>query len=174
MEVSRLTFTKETKNKMEKGLSKREIGKLRFERIKEAEKSGFLQKAKTRSEVARLAGFSREQYKTGYSWVTNMINRKHIIERISGLNPNNGRAEYEYHLGSDPDYEMKGVIASRKKNNKEAEEVIVMNTRIPEPKPQVLASAIKMEITKGNLSIKVDITDSNIALDLIKQLLKGE
>lgn len=173
MEVSRLTFTKETKDKISKGLNRRQQGKLRFEKLKEAEENGLLQKAKTRIEVAQLAGFTREQYKTGYSWVSNMLIRKHLIERISGIGMN-GRAEYEYHLGSDPDYEMKGVIASRKKNNKEAEEVIVMNTRIPEPKPQVLASAIKMEITKGNLSIKVDITDSNIALDLIKQLLKGE
>ena len=97
MEISRLTFTKETKDKMEKGLNKRERGRLRFEKLKEAEANGKLQKAKTRMEVAQLAGFSEKQYKTGYSWVMNMLTRKHLIEHISGRFPN-GRAEYEYHI----------------------------------------------------------------------------
>ena len=48
MEISKLTFTKETKEKMEKGLNKRQMGKLRFERLKQAEKNGTLSMARTR------------------------------------------------------------------------------------------------------------------------------
>lgn len=169
MEVSRLTFTKDTKNKMAKGLNRRQQGKLRFERLKEAEENGLLQKAKTRTEVAELAGFTREQYKTGYSWVTNMLIRKHLIERISGMGIN-GRAEYEYHLGSEPDYSNRGAAKARAKINKQPE-VVVDSV---ETKPQAIASVAKLEIVRGDLSIKIEFANDTNVIELVKQLLKGE
>lgn len=169
MEVSRLTFTKDTKNKMTKGLNRRQQGKLRFERLKEAEANGLLQKAKTRSEVAQLAGFTREQYKTGHSWVSNMLVRKHLIERISGMGMN-GRAEYEYHLGSEPDYSNHNAAKARAKINKQPK-VVVDNV---ETKPKVIASVAKLEIVRGDLSIKIEFANDTNVIELVKQLLKGE
>lgn len=169
MEVSRLTFTKETKDKISKGLNRRQQGKLRFEKLKEAEENGLLQKAKTRIEVAQLAGFTREQYKTGYSWVSNMLIRKHLIERISGIGMN-GRAEYEYHLGSDPDYSNHKAAKARAKIDKQPE-IIVDNI---ETKSQVIASVAKLEIIRGDLSIKIEFANDTNVIELVKQLLKGE
>lgn len=169
MEVSRLTFTKETKDKISKGLNRRQQGKLRFEKLKEAEENGLLQKAKTRIEVAQLAGFTKEQYKTGYSWVSNMLVRKHLIERISGIGMN-GRAEYEYHLGSEPDYSNYSAAKARAKINKQPE-VVVDEV---ETKPQVIASVAKLEIVRGDLSIKIEFANDTNVIELVKQLLKGE
>ena len=62
MEVSRIIFRKETKEKMERGISPQEKGRLRWEKLKEAETNGLLQKAKTRTDIGKIVGI--ENYKT--------------------------------------------------------------------------------------------------------------
>ena len=170
MEVSRILFTKETREKMEKGLNKRQRGKLRFERLKEASKNGELQKAKTRADVARLVGFTPEQYKTGYSWVMNMLIRKHLVERISGLGKN-GRAEYEYTLGTDPDYGMVNAVAARSKKPRPKEEGVAGKCQVwVDEAPSVLASP-KIIIRYKDLSIEFESVDKNTAIEVISSLL---
>lgn len=88
---------------MEEGLNASQRGKLRWERIKEAEEHGSLASAKNRYEVANLAGFTEETRNRGYQWVSNMIARKHLKEIMTGVGKN-GKFEYEYHTVSDPDY----------------------------------------------------------------------
>lgn len=88
---------------MEEGLNASQRGKLRWERIKEAEEHGSLSKAKNRSEVANIAGFTEETKSRGYQWVSNMIARKHLKEIMIGVGKN-GKFEYEYHTVGDPDY----------------------------------------------------------------------
>ena len=169
MEVSRLTFTDETKKRMTKGLTKREKGRLRFERLKEAAEDGRLQRAKTRAEVAHLAGFTRGQYKTGYSWVMNMLTRKHLFERISGMAPN-GRAEYEYTLGPDPIYGIKTdavVQHINQKKNETAGKCYEVSTG----EAKVLATSNKVTIKYGELTIELEQLPAKAIGELVTGLL---
>lgn len=80
---ARVNFTEDFKNKTKsKKLSPREIGKLRWQKIVEAEKRGELQFCGTRKDVAVLAGYDRNETK-GVMWVRNMINRGHLIETLA-------------------------------------------------------------------------------------------
>ena len=112
MEISRLLFSKETKEKIEKGISPKRKGELRWEKLKEAEENGLLQQAKTRADVGRLAGITSD--KTAYGWVSAMVNKKAIIETVTGFE--NMRAVYEYRLGS--------PVKRKKKAKEEAMEKI--------------------------------------------------
>ena len=169
MEVSRLTFTDETKKRMTKGLTKREKGRLRFERLKEAAEDGRLQRAKTRAEVAHLAGFTRGQYKTGYSWVMNMLTRKHLFERISGMAPN-GRAEYEYTLGPDPIYGVKTDAVVQHISQKK-DEMAGKCYEVATEEPKVLATPNKVTIKYGELSIELEQISAKVVAELVTDLL---
>ena len=117
MNISRLIFSKETKEEIGKELNVSQRGKLRWERIKDAEASGKLNYAKNRYEVANIAGFTEETKSRGYQWVSNMIGRKHLQEVMQGFGKN-GKMEYEYHVLSDPDYERENARKARMNTNK--------------------------------------------------------
>ena len=136
MEISRLIFSKETKNKIEKDLNASQRGQLRWERVKESDKHGSLAMAKNRNEVANLAGFTKENKDRGYQWVSNMVAREHLQEIVQGIGKN-GRIEYEYHVLSDPDYSRKKARDARlaNQNKKKAENVI---KQIVEKEPNVI------------------------------------
>lgn len=101
MEISRLIFTKETKEKIDKVISPQLKGKLRWNKLKEAENNGMLQQARNRTEVGRIVGLDND--KTAYSWVSGLINKKAIIETLDGFE--NNKAIYTYHLGTPLNYE---------------------------------------------------------------------
>ena len=103
---------------MEKGLNSRQKGKLRWEKLKEAEAKGTLGMAKTRYDLGSIVGYSEADRRKGYQWACNMIHRGHIIEHIYEFD-SYGRAIYEYHLGKEPDFDAKGVKnAKHRYNNK--------------------------------------------------------
>ncbi len=110
MKVSRLIFTKETKDKMNKSLNKREKGRLRSAKLKELDNDGRLAVAKNRYEVASMVGVSNKQ--VGYNWVSTLIKRKKITEILTGVNQY-GQAEYEYHLGSGETVVDKPVVQEK-------------------------------------------------------------
>lgn len=124
MEISRLIFSKETKKKMEEGLTSAQKGKLRWERIKEAEEHGSLASAKNRYEVANVAGFTEENRNRGYQWVSNLISRKYLQEIMHGVGKN-GKFEYEYHTVGEPDYSRNKARDARlkKQQQRKKEEV---------------------------------------------------
>lgn len=173
MEISRLTFSRDTQDKIEKGLTKKQRGELRFNRLKEAEANGSLQKAKNRIEVAHLVGYTDEQYKTGYSWVCNMLARKHLIERIGGLGAN-GKVEYEYTIGSEPDYRMVNVAAGRKKANKARREIAKKyeqdSHRREEASENVNNTLARIVITYGDLKIELSDIQPEMVKDIIASM----
>lgn len=109
MEISRLIFTKETKEKMNKELTRRERGKLRYNKLKELADNGKLSLAKNRTEVANLVGMPNDgATKTGYKWVSGLIRNGYIKETIIGIG-RNGKMEFEYSLTSKkPNYDFPG------------------------------------------------------------------
>lgn len=189
MEISRLSFTKKTQEEMKKNMSVREKGKVLFARLQELDNDGTLSKAKTRADVARLVGYTEERAKAGYSWVSNLIHRGFLSETIQEWT--GGKMIAEYHTtGNSPDYDYEEV--NRRKAKKKVGQELrrwqdkVAAGYIPQPpEPQVynekqIASdtktmtPIKMEITKGDMIIKVEFAEVEQATNLITTIMKGE
>lgn len=104
MFANKLTISKQTLNK--NTLNLRQKGRLRFEKLIEAENNGTLQRASTRKELALIAGFTDEETengKKGYSWVSNLIQRGYIKETPFDFAAD-GVYGNEYHVVSSPDY----------------------------------------------------------------------
>ena len=185
MEVSRLSFTEKTQDKMKKDMSVREKGKVLFARLQELEADGTLSKAKTRADVARLVGYTEERAKAGYSWVSNLISRGHIRETILEWTPS-GKMVAEYHTtGSMPDYGYEEVNRRRAKK-KVGQELRRWQDKVEAGYiPQVydekqvasdtkIATPIKIEITRGDMTIKVEMDSHEQASKLITTIMKGE
>ena len=170
---------------MKKDMSVREKGRVLFARLKELEADGTLSKAKTRADVARLVGYSEERAKAGYAWVSNLIRRGHIKEIIQEWTPS-GKMIAEYHTtGSMPDYGYEEV--SRRKAKKKVGQELrrwqdkveagyipqVYNEKQVASDTKVMAP-IKIEITRGNMTIKVEMDSHEEASKLITTIMKGE
>lgn len=177
MEISRLSFTKKTQEDMKKDMSVREKGKVLFARLQELDNDGTLSKAKSRADVAKLVGYTEERAKAGYAWVSNLIRRGHLTETIQEWTPS-GRAVAEYHLaGSAPDYGYEEVNRRRAKKEKTASEVASEWTAWQNKeasKQTTINTPIKMEITKGDVVIKVEFTEVEQATNLITTIMRGE
>lgn len=190
MEISKLTFSKETKEKMKKEMTIREKGRVLFDKLKEIDKDGTLSKAKTRADVARLVGYTEERSKAGYAWVSNLIRRGHLTETVREWSPS-GRMVAEYHMTSSaPDYGYEEV--KRRKAKKKVEQELrrwqdkVAAGYIPQaPELQVfdekqvatdikILTPIKIEITRGDMTIKVEMGDHEQASKLITTIMRGE
>lgn len=170
MEVSKLSFTKKTQDKMKKGMSVREKGKILFARLQELEENGTLSKATSRADVARLVGYTEERAKAGYSWVSNLIHRGHIKETILEWTPS-GKVVAEYHTtGSMPDYGYEEV--NRRKRKKQA--IAKMAEEAIEREKVIANTPIKIEIAKGDMTIKVELAEVEQATNLITTIMKGD
>lgn len=130
MEVSKLSFTKKTQDKMNKNMSVREKGKILFARLQELEEDGTLSKAKSRADVARLVGYPEERAKAGYEEVNRRKRKKQAIAKVA-----------------EETIEREKVIAN---------------------------TPIKMEITKGDMTIKVELVEVEQATNLITTIMKGD
>lgn len=190
MEVSRLTFRKETKEKMKKDLSVREKGKILFAKLKDLDDSGMLSKAKSRADVATLVGYTEERAKAGYSWVSNLIRRGNLRETILEWSPS-GKMIAEYHVAKSPDYDYQETKRRKEAKKERAYEWTRWQDKvaagyIPEaPKPQVydekqvasettIVLPIRIEITRGDMTIKVEMGNHEEASKLITTIMKGE
>lgn len=194
MEVSRIIFKKETQEAMEKGLSVRQRGKLLFSRLQELDNNGMLSKAKNRADVATMVGYTAEQAKAGYAWVSNLIRRGNLHETILEWTPS-GKMVAEYHVGKAPDYDYQETKRRRDSKKKRVEKVEQELRRwqdkvaagyIPQvPEPQVydekqvatdtkITTPIKIEITRGDMTIKVEMDNHEQASKLITTIMKGE
>ena len=176
MEISRLTFTKETKEKMEKELNGFQKGKLRWEKLKEADREGRLSLAKNRYELSNLAGFASNEAKRGYQWIAARISKGQIKETIHQLGTN-GKMEYEYHLGEEPDYDHKKARALRWVKHEEETAPVQKDTGktmiwIDESVKDT--KTYRLEFSRGDVVIKLEIEDYNEVIETIKTILKGE
>ena len=141
MEISRLIFTKETKEKIDKGISAQAKG--------------------------NLIGYNEGEFRKSYSWVSNMIIRGYLNERTLGVTPS-GKILYKYSLtGAQPRYCHEGQ--RNKKTRKKATQ------ELRQPVEQKKASSlIKLEITKGDITIRAEFAEVEQATNLITTIMKGE
>lgn len=148
MEISKLTFRKETKEKMEKPLSAMEKGRLMWARIEEAEREGRLQQAKSRADIASIAGYT--DGKRGYSWASNLIKRGAIVETIYAP------GEYTYAIGKAPKFEYTGNKLRNKKAKpvEKSEPVILSRAYVPTENGKVVIECGGMRITMENVGVE--------------------
>lgn len=152
-----------------------------FERLQELEKSGELKKAECRSDLVRLIGFSDK--KAGYTWVVNWIRRGHIreteIERVGFGSSAKVIARYSL-TGSEPMFrDDTAKVMPRKKNQKPYKVIELKKSEtINAPEVEIVdvptVKYISIEITRGDLIIKLEMPDYEKAGELIKTILKGE
>lgn len=175
MEISRLTFTKETKEKMEKELNRSERGQLRWNKVKEASTSGRLAWATNRYEVANIAGFTEDKKVRGYQWVSNMIHRGYLQEVMLGFGKT-GRVEYEYHVVGEPDYSREKAREAKRLKNQKATPVVEAPVVVETPaeEPATEKTIYKVEITRNETTIRVELANYNEVGELIKTILKGD
>lgn len=154
MLASNVIISEETRKKNQ--LSKRQQGRLRYEKLKEYEKSGELSNATTRNELAQMLGYPAGN-KTGVSWVNNMVNRGFISEHLVGYE--DGKMRKEFHLtGKVPDYEFSNLKAShqRMRAEQKAKEIAVAE-ELERKKDEN-----NLTISKGDLTITATLSANDI------------
>lgn len=169
MEISRLTFTKETKDKMEKGISQFRKGELRWQKLQELENTGKLSKARNRQDITNMMGLGTG-YGAPYTWLSHMISRGSIKEILLGFDKND-RPEYEYHLTNKnkPNYERFGKSNRPKPSETSApkQPVIVENATM---KTTDTVVTTKATIKYGDLVIELEGIDSRIIENIVSKL----
>lgn len=147
-----------------------------FEKLKELYRTGELDKAECRSDVVRLLGF--KDYNVGYTWVVNWIRSGYIkekeIERV-GIG-SSARVIAKYSLtGAEPKYrkeDTKVKVSNKTTETKKPVKIEPVADKVyPMPEEE---KSIKIEITKGELTIKLEAPDYESAGELVKEVLKGE
>lgn len=161
---------------MGKELNGLQKGKLRWEKLKEADREGRLSLAKNRYELSNLAGFASNETKRGYQWIAAKISKGQIKEIIHQLGAD-GKMEYEYHLGKDPDYERKNARALRWPNHEKETAPVQKNTgktMIWIDESVKNTKTYKLEFSRGDMVVKLELEDYNEVIETIKTILKGE
>lgn len=151
-----------------------ERGRELFGKLKELAEDGTLEKARSRADVATLVGYPSDQSKAGYSWVSNLIRRSYLKEKIVGVTPSGGMIA-RYTLGDEEpmyDYEEFKKRKEAKENRKET--WFRENMPVLESKEVVSPDVIKINITRGDTNISVEVVNTDQAIKLITTILKGE
>lgn len=170
-----VTFSKEFKAKTKKVIGNVQKRELRLKMLAKAEEDGLLAKAKTRYDVANLAGFTAKQKTSGYLWVYNQVKEGKLAEHIMNYLPN-GKAEYEYHVidtSSKPRKDSHAVKHIDDNTFKKVAEEVCNNVVAPVEEVKVLATnkvtirTAKIEIViEGNMKEDAVV---NLALALNKE-----
>ena len=138
-------------------MNRREKGAKLFAKLRELERKGELSKAYDRYGVARLVGYTEEKIKTGYAWVSGMIKRGHVEETVRGFT-SNGTPISEYHIVDDRD------------KTQTAKPTAGHESKTMGREPEM----IKVEIIKGDTTVKIEFLNSRMVENLITTMLKGE
>ena len=163
MEVSRLTFTKETKEKMEKPIDHFKKGQLRWKKLHELENSGKLCIARNRQDILQMMGLSLG-YGAPYSWLSNMIVRGHLKETLTGFDKSQ-KPEYEYHIVGQPDYDFRARKNTKKATAKKDTDNTTTAVVVTSP-----VSETKMVIKYKDLAIELYNIDASIVKGIIETL----
>lgn len=143
---ARVVFSKKTQEKINKGLTKKERGELRWKKLEEASKDGGLSLCKTRKDVAALGGYPDGI--AGRSWVHRLVSGGYLQEvHVSG---SGNFAEYTYFINSKPNFlpfaGRYGIDASKKEPTKTIEPAKPTNTplrKAGEKRWEILEEAYK-------------------------------
>ena len=171
MYASTLTLTDDFKKKSTKKISTIRKGELMWEKLEQADKDGRLQLAFARAQLGAIVGINDR--KKAYAWASNMIKRGAITEVVRGFQ--DGKALYEYHLGTKPSYAYNGGFRKKAKEAKKTESYAQIKERMEKPEVKVetqmnLTAPNDVTLTINNITIKVTGADIDYVAMLIKKL----
>lgn len=135
-----------------KDLTTREKGKIRWERLKEAD----LTNASTRKDIAMLGGYDRDDVK-GASWVNNLVARGYLAEIFEHKE---GQMRYNRYALTGKEPFHRKVKRKRTVIPTEIKEII---------KP--ISSSAEVVIARGDMTITLKMGDRQV-IDLITSILK--
>lgn len=163
MQASRVIISKETSDKVQKPLSAKERGRLRYGKLVELANKGVLVKATSRLEVANLVGYTEYEEAKGYSWVSNLIAKKCLKEVIDHYDEKTKKPVYNYYLGDKrPNYE------SRRKSRQSEKTIIkeIVKEQVKENSP-----VQEISISTSKMNIKLSASEDKL-VELVKDLMK--
>lgn len=164
MEVSKLTFKEDTIKKMDSGLTRKEKGKILEKRLKELDETGRLAFVKNRLQLATAVGYTDEEApKRGAAWVSAIVKRGLVSETLRGFDRNN-KPEYEYHYNGNKRAKHTPSNVKQEGGVKQEEQMATVPIATDN-------KTIKIEILKGDITIRVEFIDQDRALGLITTLL---
>lgn len=142
------------RNKSPEELTKTQRGRMRFERIVEADANGKLEKAKNRVDVCKIANLGLENEERLYAWVTKLINQGIIQEEFLGKNKR-GRREYRY------------SIDRKIRDLKSAPSVV----RQPIKESNSIDRTILLTVESKGVKVSLSCANSSQAMDIVKSLI---
>lgn len=134
-------------------ISKRKMGELRWEKLKQAERDGSLQGARTRRQVGELVGINEST--VADKWVYQLVKKGQLIETLTGRN--GIKNEYEYHLG----------VKTTKSTKAKTETINLNDSPAPVVEHEEKAKVI---ITLGELSVSVENVGAEYVATIIKSM----
>ena len=132
-------------------ISKRKMGELRWEKLKQADRDGSLQGVRTRRQLGELVGINDGA--TADKWVYQLVKKGQLIETLTGRN--GIKNEYEYHLGV--------------KTTKTTKTMTINLNDSPAPVIEREEKA-KVVITLGELSVSVENGGAEYVATIIKSM----
>lgn len=130
-----------------------QVGRDRFEQLKELEKSGELAKCKDRLDICEKLGFEPKIRGTGYNWLSNQVKKGFLEERLVRYNKQNS-GEYEYRLtGLEPNYSGNKKIREKAKSKTLENLGFVNLSGSAKPKKERQTDYLGRPIEQGDLSL---------------------
>ena len=132
-------------------ISKRKMGELRWEKLKQADRDGSLQGVRTRRQLGELVGIDNGA--SADKWVYQLIRKGQLTEVLTGRN--GIKNEYEYHLG------VKTTKTTK------TETINLNDTPAPVIEREEKA---KVVITLGELSVSIENGGAEYVATIIKSM----
>lgn len=137
-------------------ISKRKMGELRWERLKQADRDGSLQKVCSRRQLGALVGITSG---TGSDkWVYQLVRKGWLIETLTGRN--GIKNVYEYHLG----------VKTTKTTKAKTETISLHDSPAPIIERATIEEKAKVVITLGELSVSIENGGAEYVATIIKSM----
>lgn len=148
-------------------MSSREKGKIQYDKLCELYEQGALKRVPSRLKLGRLAGYEGPNHKC-VGWVNNMLVRGYIDEKLISLP--NGTITREYSItDKKPEYNLAKARIEKRRKPQPIEETVELPNAV-----ETTGTPIKIEVSKGDMVVKMELFNDKEAVELVKQLLKGE
>lgn len=155
-------------------------GEQLYNKLKELSENGELSLAKTRYDVASLMGYSRDERKKGYNWVSRMIREGVLDEQLQEFDINNKAVNNYYLTGKTLSYRagrIKGKFYPKCQPKKEmvtrlwergTESVATTPTKV-EKTPRIIP---KVSVYCGDKTVVFEQVDVEMTKELLDYLFK--
>lgn len=162
------------------GASSVKRGEQLYNKLKELSESGELSLAKTRYDVASLMGYTRDERKKGYTWVSRMIREGVLDEQLQEFDINNKAVNNYYLTGKTLSYRagrIKGKFYPKCQPKKERivrlwenEAKDISSTLVQKTTPSRIIP--KVSVYYGDKTVVFEQVDVEMTKELLDYLFK--